>query len=97
MRKAIEDLEGCLTKIQKFIHNLLDDFQRAEMSVKNAEVLIHRTEDIIAKAKVMICDNEILVELEKKNMEELSAEKAKLDQDFVIQSSELEARRLQYT
>ena len=69
---------------------------KAELNAKSAKDLIAYARDTIAKTKILLQDNEQILEQEKRKMEELSAKNNQLHQDLTVQSSALEAIQVEY-
>jgi len=74
-KKQIEDQNRHLDEMRASNQNFLNDFQKAELNAKSVEDLIAYGRYAIAKAQILLQDNEQTLEQEKRKMEKLTVKK----------------------
>jgi len=71
-KRQIEDRTRYLDEIRASYQNFLNDFHKAKLNAKSAEDLIGYARDTIAKAQILLQDNDQTLE-QKRKMEKLSS------------------------
>ena len=86
----IAERNCCLDETRSSYQGLSDDLQKSEFNAKSAKVVITSAREAITRAQVLLKDNEQILALEKKRMEELEDNRGKVNLVLNAESSELE-------
>ena len=85
-----------MDETRAFYQSSLYDFQKAELSAKNAKEMIAFACGTIAKMQALLRDNEQVLEPTQRNIGEFSARANQLHEELMVQSSSLETLKAQH-